>query len=209
DPSVLKQLLLEETVLRIEDQDLRARLELLEIIRHQRSALIRAGRTTERVRRGDDQKNPAILHAVELLSQELGLWPGNPGMWHDFRCGLVVALDGVEFESNTRGEHQPVVGQLAAALKIDRLRYRIDGRSKIVDNFDPVSLRQRLIAMRERFERAHPGEIESAEEAGRVARLGLDQRHLDPCSPRRQILGDRRAADTAADDYDSRAGLAS
>src|SRR5262245_27361845 len=63
--------------------------------------------------------------------------------------------------------------------------------------------------MRERFERAHPGEIESAEEAGRVAHLGLDQRHLDPYSARRQIFGDRRAADTAADYDDSRAGWAS
>ena len=143
DPSVLEQILLEEAVLRIEDQDLRLRLELLEIVRDQRSALVGAGRTTERIRRGDDQENPAILHAFELPPQELGLRPGIPGMRHDLGRGLVVALDGAEFEGDARGEHEPVVGELAAALESDRLRHRIDGRREIVDDFDAVSLRQR------------------------------------------------------------------
>ena len=51
-PGVLEQVLLEEAVLRIEDQDLRLRLELLEIVGDQRRALVGAGRAAERVRAG-------------------------------------------------------------------------------------------------------------------------------------------------------------
>ena len=31
--------------------------------------------------------------------------------------GLVVALDGAEFEGDARGKHEPVVGELATALR--------------------------------------------------------------------------------------------
>ena len=208
-PCVLEQILLEETVFGIEDQDLRPRLELLEIVRDQGSALIGTGRATERVRRGGDEEDAAILHAFELPSQQLGLWPAIPGVGHDLRGRLVVTLDGAEFEGDARGKHQPVVGQLGAVGETDRLRYRIDGRRGIVDDIDRVALRQRLIAMCERFERAHAGEIEGAEEAGRIARLGLDQRHLDRCSARRQIPRHRRTADAATDDNDPRLRFAS
>ena len=109
DPSVLKQLLLEEAVLRIEDQDLRARLELLEIIRDQRSALATGRADNEKGSEGIRSENPPSSMLSSCCRRKLGLWPGNPGMWHDFCCGLVVALDGVEFESDTRGEHQPVM----------------------------------------------------------------------------------------------------
>ena len=87
-PSVLEQILLEETVLRIEDQDLRPRLELLEIVGDQGRALVGTRRAAERIRRRDDDEHAAILHAFELPSQQLGLWPGVPGVRHDLASRL-------------------------------------------------------------------------------------------------------------------------
>ena len=40
---------------------------------------------------------------------------------YHIESGLVVALDGAEFEGDARGKHKPVVGQFAAAVKINRL----------------------------------------------------------------------------------------
>src|SRR5271168_514860 len=97
-PAVLEQILLEEGVLRIEDQNLRPRLELLEIVRDQRSALVGAGRATERVRWGNDDENAAVVHAFKLPSQQLGLRPGIPGVRHDLRRGFVVTLYGAVLE---------------------------------------------------------------------------------------------------------------
>src|SRR3984893_19387674 len=78
-----------------------------------------------------------------------------------------------------------------------------------MDDIDAVSLRKCLIAMRERFQRTEPGEIEVAEKAGCVARLRFNQRDLNPCRTRGQIFGNRRTADTPADYDDSRSDLAS
>src|SRR5258708_36371817 len=33
-----------------------------------------------------------------------GLWPGGPGVWHDLRRGVVIAVDDSSLEGNTRGE---------------------------------------------------------------------------------------------------------
>src|ERR1700731_1847837 len=78
-----------------------------------------------------------------------------------------------------------------------------------MDDIDAVSLRKCLIAMRERFQRSEPGEIEVAEKAGRVARLRFNQRNLNHCRTRGQIFGNRRTADPPADYDDSRSDLAS
>ena len=68
---------------------------------------------------------------------------------------------------------------MRAALERYGLRHRVDRRRRLVDDGDAVLLRQRLVAMGERIERAQAGEIEIAEEAGGVALLRLDQRHVD------------------------------
>src|SRR5271170_3472610 len=48
-PAVLEQILFKESILRIEDHDLRPRLVLLEIIGYETRALVGAGRTAKRV----------------------------------------------------------------------------------------------------------------------------------------------------------------
>src|SRR6516164_8287059 len=63
--------------------------------------------------------------------------------------------------------------------------------------------------MGQRFERAKAGQIEVAEEAGRVSQLWLDQRHVQCCGTRGQILGNGSAADATANHHDASAGLAS
>src|SRR5260221_14759727 len=78
-----------------------------------------------------------------------------------------------------------------------------------MDDIDAVSLRKCLIAMRERFQRSEPGEIEVAEKAGRVARLRFNQCDLNRSRTRGQIFGNRRTPDTPADHDDSRTDLAS
>jgi hypothetical protein len=62
--------------------------------------------------------------------------------------------------------------------------------------------------MRERFERAKPGQIEVAEKARRVLRIGLDQSHIEIFRAGSQILRNRRTAGAATDHYDARLGLA-
>src|ERR1700680_2066555 len=78
-----------------------------------------------------------------------------------------------------------------------------------MDDVDAVSLRKCLIAMRERFQRTEPGEIEVAEKAGRVARLRFNQRDLNHCRTRGQIFGTRPPPAPPADHDDPRSDLAS
>src|SRR2546422_4117512 len=69
-----------------------------------------------------------------------------------------------------------------------------------MNDIDAVSLRERLIAMRKRLERAQPGEIKVAEKAGRIVRLWLNQRDLDRSRAGGQVLCGRGAAYAATDD---------
>jgi hypothetical protein len=115
-PCLLEQILLEEAVLGIEDDDLRPRLMALEVIRHHRGALIGAGRAAERVRRRHDDEEAAVRHGVKLPLQQLGLPPGDPGMWQHGGGDRVIALDGIEAEADAGGDDEPVIGQALAAL---------------------------------------------------------------------------------------------
>ena len=56
-------------------------------------------------------------------------------------------------------------------------------RRRIMDDVDAVALRERLVAVGERFERPKTGKIEVAEKAGRIARLWLDQRDIEALEP--------------------------
>ena len=104
---------------------------------------------------------------------------------------------------------EPVVRELRAAFELTVFATGSIAAAVSWMTLMPYRLRERLIAMRERFERAKAGEIEVAEEAGRVPRFGLDQRYLECFGARGQIFGDGRAADAAADHNDPRLGLAS
>ena len=130
-------------------------------------------------------------------------------MRHDPRRGLVIALDGASLEGNTRGKDDAVVRQLRPTFEAHVLGHRIDRRHGVMDDVDAVSLRKCLIAMREGFQRAKPGEIEVAEEAGRVPRFGLDQCYIECFGAEGQVLGGGRTANAAADHNDPRLGLAS
>ena len=57
-------------------------------------------------------------------------------MRHDLRRRLVVALKGVELESDARSEDQSVVGEPRAVLQVNRLCIGIDACCCFVDNFD-------------------------------------------------------------------------
>src|ERR1700730_9680424 len=189
-PAILEQVLFEERVFRIEDQNLRPRLKLFEIVSNQRSTLVGTGWTAERVRRGDDDEKTAVLHGFQLPSQQLGLRPSTPRVRDGLRCSYVVALDAVVFEGDARSDDCPVVRKLGAARQRHGLRYRVDRYRRVMDDFDAVCFRERLIIMGERFERANAREIEIAEEARRVFLLRLDQCYIEFCGSGDQILGD-------------------
>ena len=123
-PGVLEHVLRLEGILRVEDQDLRPRLVLLEIVRDHRRALVGGRRAAERIRRNDNHENAAVLHAFQLPTQQLALRPGVPGMRHDLGRRLVVALDCAELEGDARSKHEPVVGEPGAALQLHGLATR-------------------------------------------------------------------------------------
>ncbi len=198
-PAVLEQILFKESVLRIEDQDLRPRLVLLEIIGDEASALVGAGRTAKRVWRGSDHKDAPILHCFELSAQQLRLGPGVPGVRHGLGRGLVIAVDGAELEGDAWRDDEAVIGQCRAALEPDDLGCRINPRGGLMDDVDAVALRKRLVTVGERFERPKTGKIKVAEKAGRITRLRLDQRDIESLGARSQIFRDGRAPNAAAD----------
>ena len=123
-------------------------------------------------------------------------------MGHDRRGRLVVSLDSAELEGNPRRHHQPLVGELGAIAELHDLADRVDTGRRGVDDLDPVTLRQPVIAVRQRIERAQPGEIKVAEEARDVALLGLDQGDAKPLL--REVARGRRPADAPADHHDRR-----
>src|SRR5580704_4262586 len=208
-PAILEQVLFEERVFRIEDQNLRTRLKLFEIVSNQRSALVGPRWAAERVRRGDNDEKTAVLHAFQLPSQQLGLRASIPRVRDGLRCGLVIALYAVVFEGDARSDDGPVVRKLGAACQRHGPCYRVHRYRRIVDDVDAVCFRERLIIMGERFERAHAREIEIAEEARRVFLFRLEQCYVEFCRGGYQIFGDGRAANAAPDHDDPCLGLAS
>ena len=79
--------------------------------------LIRPGRTAERVGRSDHHEVRTVLHGLQLFFQQHRLWAGLPGVWHDLRGGLAVALDEIPLEVDTGRQHQPVVGKSLVVLE--------------------------------------------------------------------------------------------
>lgn len=65
-PGVLEQALLRKRVLGIEDQDFRARLLGLQIMRYQAGALVRRGRTARRARGHREHNEAAVVHGLQL-----------------------------------------------------------------------------------------------------------------------------------------------
>src|ERR1700751_3230779 len=111
-------------------------------------------------------------------------------MRHDFHRGFVVTFDGAVSEGDARGHHGTVIPKFDAPFDRHYLGYWINHRRRIVEDFDAVSLRQRLVAMSERFERAKAGETKVAEEACRISLLRLYQRNVKACGAGGQILCD-------------------
>ena len=101
-PGVLEQALLREIVLRIEDDQLRARFRLLQIIGDQARPLIRSRRAAERIGRGRDHDRPAIGHRFELTAQQKGLVASQPGVRHHRGRGLVITGQRVPADRDPR-----------------------------------------------------------------------------------------------------------
>ena len=114
-----------ERILGVEDDQLRARLSGLQIMRDQAGALVRRRRTA--IGRGGhrDHHQAAVLHGLELLSQQHDLLAGLPGMRHFLRGGFVVAGQRVEAQIDAGRQHQPVIGKRRAVGEGDRARLRI------------------------------------------------------------------------------------
>ena len=89
-----------------------------------------------------------------MLAQQLRLWARVPGVRDDLRCRLVIPREGVVFESDTRGNGDAVVRQFLATLEPNGFRYRINRCYGVVNDIDAVSLRECLVSMRKRLERA-------------------------------------------------------
>ena len=92
-PALLEQRLLGELVLGIEDQQLRFRLVLFQVVGNHAGTLIGAGRAAERVVRRRDHHDAAVSHGLELASQQQRLLARLPGVRHHLAGRLVVALD--------------------------------------------------------------------------------------------------------------------
>ena len=127
---------------------------LFEIIGNQRGPFVWGGRAAERVGGRDEHKDAAILHAFELPSQQLRLWACVPGVRNDLRRRLVIAREGVVIESDARGNDHAVVRQFWTTLEPDGSCDRINRCHGVMNDVDAVSLRERLVAMRKRLERA-------------------------------------------------------
>ena len=89
-----------------------------------------------------------------MLAQQLRLWARVPGVRDDLRCRLVIPREGVVFESDARGNGDAVVRQFLATLERNGFRYRINRCYGVVNDIDAVSLRECLVSMRKRLERA-------------------------------------------------------
>ncbi len=122
-PRRLEQALLGEGVLGVEDDELGAWLPGLQEMRDQARPLIGAGRAAERIGRGGDDDEAAILHRLQLAAQQQGLLAGLPGVGDLFRRRRVIAGDGVEAQIDAGGDDEAViierraVGEARAALR--------------------------------------------------------------------------------------------
>src|SRR4030088_1906552 len=174
-PGVLEQVLPRECALRVEHKDLRPWLMPLEIGRNQGRTLVRGGRAAEWIWRNDQHENTTVLHTLQLFAQQLGLCARLPCMGHDLHRRRGIAVARPALESDTRSQYHAVVSQLCAAAQADNLRPRSNHRRGIVDDGCAVLPPEGLITRGQRFERAEPGEIEGAEEAGRVKTARLVQ----------------------------------
>ena len=85
------------------------RFVLFEITSNQRGAFVGGRRAAARVGGRNEHKDAAVLHAFELLAQQLRLWARVPGVRDDLRCRLVIPHEGVVFESDARGNGDAVV----------------------------------------------------------------------------------------------------
>ena len=123
-PGGLEQFLLREGVLGVEDQNLRARLVVLQVMRDQAGALVRRGRTAQRGGRHRQHESAAIGHGFDLLAKQRCLFAGLPGVRHLERSGFVITGQGVEAQVDAGRQHQPVVAERSAVGQGDGARLR-------------------------------------------------------------------------------------
>jgi len=207
-PGFLEQILLEEIVLVVQDQYFRFRLVLLEIGRDHRGALIRPGRTAERIGWRGHEEHAAIRHRLQLAAQQNRLRTGHPGMRHDLLRRRIIPLDGAVAECDAWRQNQPVVGQDGSACEPDRAGGSVYADRPVLGYGNAVARGERIVAVGERLEGAQPGEIEVAEEAGRVTLFRFHQGDREcAAASHSQISRRRGAAGATPDDDDFRGGF--
>jgi hypothetical protein len=87
-------------------------------MRDQAGAFIGNGRAAVGVGRRNDDDDPAILHRLELATQQERLCAGFPGVRHRFGGGFVIAWQRPPAEIDARRDDEPVVGQARACASM-------------------------------------------------------------------------------------------
>jgi hypothetical protein len=142
-PRIGEVVLPRKAIVRIEYQDLRARIAALKVIRHQARALERTRRATHGTRRYADRNHAALAHGSELRAEERGLLTRLPGMRHALGHRLRVAFRFVPEKPNAGRHHQPVVGSTTPGGELHAARRCIDRNNGIAHHPHPVALEPR------------------------------------------------------------------
>ena len=196
-PALLEQRLLGKIVLRVQQQDLAARLVLLEVVRHHAGPLIGPRRAAIRQVGNHHHEGAAIGHGAQLPVQQLRLLACLPGVRGNPRSRLVITRQRIPAEIDARRQYQPVPLQRAAVGQAHGPGRRIHILGPRMHHVHAVGP-QTVIAVTDALERAQAPQIEIGERAGIEARRRLDQRHLHFGGELTQIAGRRGAPKAAA-----------
>ncbi|TIU05947.1 MAG: hypothetical protein E5W39_09600, partial [Mesorhizobium sp.] len=112
-------------------------------------------------------------------------------MRHDLHRRFVIAVKRPIPECDAWRNNETVVAELRPVVQRNGFHRRVNRRGGLMNDGDAILFCQRFITMTERFERAQPGEIEIAEETGRVALPRFNQGHFDSRGGGGEIFGDR------------------
>ncbi|NNG05634.1 MAG: hypothetical protein HKM95_16245 [Inquilinus sp.] len=114
-------------------------------------------------------------------------------MRHARHRRLVVAVDGVEAEIDSRGDDQRIEWHPPSASEPHVSGVGVDGLGAVMDQRDAVQTRQPIVVVGKRIQCAQAAENEVAVKAGDVAAVRFDQRDVDVVAAECHGTGDRGA----------------
>jgi hypothetical protein len=164
-------------------------------MRDQAGAFIGDGRAAVGVGRRNDDDDPAILHRLELATQQEHLCAGFPGVRHRFGGGFVIAWQrppsGNRCPARRRAGRRTGAGlRIDAGGRLPRQRNALGGELVVAELLGP--------------EVAPAGNDLVAERAGGKRCVGLDEHHGDTPIKALQSPSAARPGKAADDDNDAR-----